>query len=124
MMDRDQALALLKTCRHIGLVAWYGHVHTAYGERHVVCCRPAPGHPALWLLSPADLEVVQGLGDFETRKPVHATASDSPRGDSADVRTFPDGDGETGPAAICGAGARAQNGCHRHPFLATTAAWA
>ena len=43
MMDRDQALALLKTCRHIGLNAWTGHVRTASGERHVVCCRPAPG---------------------------------------------------------------------------------
>ncbi len=35
-MDRDGALALLATCRHIGLDAWTGHMRTAYGERHVV----------------------------------------------------------------------------------------
>ncbi len=60
-MDRDQALALLKTCRHIGLNARTGHVRTADGERHVVCCRPAPGCPVLWLLSPADLRALEPL---------------------------------------------------------------
>ena len=60
-MDRDQALALLKTCRHIGLTAWTGHVRTASGERYVVCCRPAPGRPVLWLRSPADLKTLEPL---------------------------------------------------------------
>ena len=70
MMDRDQALALLKTCRHIGLTAWTGHVRTAHDERHVVCCRPSPDRPLLWLLSPADrraLEPLCELGAGETR---------------------------------------------------------
>ena len=47
MMDRDQAIALLRTCRHVGLTAWTGHVRAASGERHVVCYRPAPGPPLL-----------------------------------------------------------------------------
>ena len=69
-MDRDQALALLKTYRHIGLTAWTGHVTTAHGTRHVVCCRPAPGARLLWLLSPADLRALEPLcqlGAAETR---------------------------------------------------------
>ena len=60
-MDRDQALAVLATCRHLGLIAWTGHVRGASGEQHVVCCRPAPGRPVLWLLSPADLRAVEPL---------------------------------------------------------------
>ena len=100
MMDRDTALALLRTCRHIGLNAWTGHVRTAHGERHVVCARIEPGRPLLWLLSPADLKAVQALGDFETRKPVQASAGEPERPDSADARTLPDGDAESGPAAL------------------------
>ena len=60
-MDRDGALALLATCRHLGLDAWTGQVTTASGTRHVVYCRPAPGVPLLWLLSPADLTALEPL---------------------------------------------------------------
>jgi len=69
-MDRDGAPALLATGRHIGLTAWTGRVRTAHGARHVGCCRPAPGHPVLWLHSPAGLRALEplcGLGAGETR---------------------------------------------------------
>ena len=99
-MSRDQALAVLATCRHIGLNAWTGHVRAAHGERHVVCCRPAPGQPLLWLLSPADLKAVQALGDFETRKPVQASDGASTTADRPAVGALADGDAESGPAAV------------------------
>ena len=74
-MDHTTALALMHNCRAAGLDAWYGRV----GELYVVCCRPAPGHPPVWLTSHEDAarrlpELVRSLDETWTGKPGQADA--------------------------------------------------
>ena len=102
-MDRPAARILLRACRAAGLDAWLAHA----GELYVVCCRPAPGHPPLWLTSPEDAarrlpDLVRSLNETWTMKPVQPPAGSSDRSERASAGTISSRGAETGPAAKFG----------------------